>query len=153
MRPERFLPVLEATPEPIADRDELVAIARQGIDHPRLPRLAHAEQAASGRARCRMCHEIIEKESFRIALQVFEGGRFGDFGYIHLACSEGYFGTRELLDRISKLTPALSPAARDAIAAGLREQRSFPPDVDPASASALAKTLPTDAERPKSATN
>src|SRR5215207_1511006 len=50
LRPDKLLPVREATSETVAERDWLTQTARDGIEHPRLQRLTRAERASSGRA-------------------------------------------------------------------------------------------------------
>ena len=61
MRPDKLLPVLEASAEPVAEREWLERQARAGIEHTRLTRLTRAERASSGRATCRSCRELIAK--------------------------------------------------------------------------------------------
>jgi hypothetical protein len=108
MRPEKFGPALEAQPSPPPDAEWLRHAVDAGIAHPRLPRLARVERAPSGRATCRSCREVIEKGAFRIALQMFEEGRFSPIGTIHVECAKAYFDTRDILDRMRRLTPALT---------------------------------------------
>ena len=108
MRPEKFLPVLEAQAEPPPERDWLEQAARVGIEHHRLPRLVRVERASSGRATCRSCRETISKGDWRFALQMFEEGRPSPIGTIHASCAEAYFGTRDVLARAQRLTPDLS---------------------------------------------
>lgn len=111
-RPEKFLPCLQAQdPAQIREFDELQATAEVGIAHPRLVRLQRAERAASARAKCRHCHEPQEKGSWRLALHVFEDGRFSPMGTLHVTCAPAYFGTRDLAERIRTLTPDLDAAS------------------------------------------
>lgn len=150
MRPEPFLDALDAAAEPPADAEWLRKAAEVGAAHRRLPRLARAERASSGRARCRHCRELIEKSAWRLVLQIFEEGRMGSAGFIHVACAEPYFETGAILDRIEKLTPDLSAADLEEIGALLRR----PPlaKTRPAEAPPLAKTAPeTDAKQAKQA--
>jgi len=72
-------------------------------------RLAAAERAPSGRAHCRHCREIIEKGALRVALEIWEDGRFSPMGSIHVTCAPSYFGTRELMPRIERTSPKLRP--------------------------------------------
>ena len=108
-RPERFGPMLEATPD-APDRERLAELVKSGLEHPRLVRLLRAEKAPSGRAHCRHCREIIDKGAFRIALEIWEDGRFSPMGSIHVTCGPSYFGTRELMPRLERGSPDL-PAA------------------------------------------
>jgi hypothetical protein len=71
-RPESFLEGLAAHPEPVADSEHLSALAKGGVEHPRLPRVTGAERDPSGRAQCRHCREKIEKGAWRIALVFWE---------------------------------------------------------------------------------
>ena len=99
-RPEALLPVLaqsEADPE---ERERLTALVQAGIEQPRLCRIARAERASSGRARCRYCRESIEQGTFRLALQIFEEGRFSAIGTIHVACATHYLGAEPTLERL-----------------------------------------------------
>ncbi|HTQ07752.1 MAG TPA: hypothetical protein VMI54_28050 [Polyangiaceae bacterium] len=106
-RPERFGPALEATPD-VPERDVLAGLARAGLEHPRLVRLTGVERAPSGRAHCRHCREIIEKGALRVALEIWEDGRFSPMGSVHVTCAPSYFGTRELMPRIERVNTKLS---------------------------------------------
>lgn len=123
-RPERFGPALEAAPE-VPDREALAGLVHSGLEHPRLVRLAGAERAPSGRAHCRHCREIIEKGALRIALELWEDGRFSPMGSIHATCAPSYFGTRELAPRIERANPNL--AAEDLTR--MRELVATAPDI------------------------
>jgi Poly(ADP-ribose) polymerase and DNA-Ligase Zn-finger region len=106
-RPEAFLDTEPPSPaEPTFE--ELVAAARFGIAHRRVPRLHGAERAPSGRAHCRSCRELIGKGEWRLALVFFEEFRFNAGGYIHLNCARAYFETVDLLDRIRHFSPDLT---------------------------------------------
>ena len=81
------------------ERAWLERTAEVGVAHRRLPRLAYAERSPSGRARCRQCRTFVEQGVWRLALQMYEEGRFAPIGFIHLTCAEPYFETRDLLDQ------------------------------------------------------
>lgn len=104
-RPEAFLEALAA--HDVADAEALEDAARFGLEHRRLPRVDGASRAPTGRARCRHCRELIEKDTWRIGLVYFEEFRFAPSGYIHAACAAKYLGTVELLDRIGHFCPDL----------------------------------------------
>jgi hypothetical protein len=104
-RPEPFLEVLAE--HEVEDGAALEASARFGIEHRRLPRVDSASRAPTGRARCRHCRELIEKDTWRIGLVYFEEFRFAPSGYIHASCASDYLGTVELLDRIGHFSPDL----------------------------------------------
>ena len=109
MRPEKFGPTLESCNQPIPDAAWLREAVRVGLQYQRLPRLLRAERATSGKAHCRQCRELVNKGSWRLALQVFEEGRMQGIGTIHLECALAYFDTVEILDRIERLTEGLTP--------------------------------------------
>ncbi len=123
MRPEKLLPVLEASTDALAERAWLDETARFGIEHRRLPRLVRAERASSGRAHCRSCRELIAKGDWRFALQMFEEGRATPIGTIHATCAEAYFGTADVAARAQRLTPDLSDAELGELKKALSEQR------------------------------
>lgn len=153
MRPEKLLPALELSTESITERDELRQTAELGIAHPRLSRLSKAERAPSGRAHCRCCRELIEKGEWRLSLQIFEETRFAPMGSIHLGCSEAYFGTAQIVERIRRLTPGLGDDDVQSLVEGLAVQRPAPPDDAPAAEDApgLAKTRGDENETGSSA--
>jgi len=108
-RPDRFGPALAANAD-VPEREHLLELVKSGLEHPRLVRIMRGEKAPSGRAHCRHCRELIEKGAFRVALEIWEDGRFSPMGSIHVTCAPSYFGTRELLTRIERESRAL-PAA------------------------------------------
>ena len=73
------------------------------LEHHRLQRIAGAERAASGRARCRHCRETIEKDAWRIRLTLFEEGSFNPSGFIHVSCAGDYFGTTAVMPVLETL--------------------------------------------------
>jgi ribosomal protein L37AE/L43A len=120
-RPESFLPVLIEAREGPPERAELEALAHAGIAQPRLCRILKAERASSGRAKCRHCRELIAQGAWRIALQIFEEGRFNPIGTIHASCAAGYFGVEAPLARLSLPSNELEP---DALAEVMTEMRN-----------------------------
>jgi hypothetical protein len=124
-RPERFGPALDATPD-VPERDALRELVNSGLEHPRVVRILRAERAPSARAHCRHCRELIEKGALRIALEIWEDGRFSPMGSIHARCAPSYFETRELLPRIERTSPDLSPAEREALDEALRTAPDVP---------------------------
>jgi hypothetical protein len=119
-RPEAFLQGLGEQPadQPadkfegpaIPDRDQWEREAKLGVEHRRLPRVAGAGRAASGRAACRACKEPIPKDAWRIALSFYDEGRFAPSGFIHLSCARAYFETTDVMSRIRHFEPELSEA-------------------------------------------
>jgi poly(ADP-ribose) polymerase-like protein len=110
-RPEALLQGLAAADVP--GREALESAARRSLEQPRLPRIDGAERAPSSQARCRHCHEPIEKGSWRIRLVFHEEGTFNPSGFIHLACREPYFETADILDPVLYFSRALSADERE----------------------------------------
>ena len=108
-RPEAFLEGLAAHPG--GGFDDLAAAAQLGVAHRRVPRINGAELAPTARARCRRCRELIDKDTWRIALVFFEEYRFNPGGFIHASCAQPYFETTAVLDRLAHFSPGLEPAA------------------------------------------
>ncbi len=107
-RPESFLEVVDEAPLEADTRATLAATARFGAAHRRLPRIAGAQRAPSGRARCRHCREVIAKDDWRIPLMFFEEGTFNRSGFVHVGCAAGYFETNDVLGRLEHFAPQLS---------------------------------------------
>lgn len=111
-RPQALLEVL-GSESGLENRAALEQAASLGVAHPRLPRIDGAERASSGRASCRSCREVIARDSWRIRLVYFEGGRFTAGGYLHLGCRLPYFGVDDILERLLHFSRALSIAERE----------------------------------------
>lgn len=118
-RPEPFLEALNESPEDIPDAVDLRAAAELGIEHRRLPRVSGASRAPTGRAKCRHCKELIEKDTWRIALVFFEEYRFQPTGFVHAGCAGEYFGTADIMKRVRHFNPALEPTELDDLKAAL----------------------------------
>ena len=119
-RPEALLEAL-STQGDLAGRDALERAARYGIDHHRVPRVDGAERAPSGQARCRHCHELIERGAWRIRLVFHEEGNFAAAGFIHLHCRNAYFEADDILDRTLHFSRALDADDRAALAQEFRK--------------------------------
>jgi Poly(ADP-ribose) polymerase and DNA-Ligase Zn-finger region len=128
-RPEAFLQAVEGTDLALPERDDLVAIAAEGVAHHRLPRLDKAERAPTARAACRHCRVAIPKDAWRIALLFWQDGRFAPAGFVHASCAPAYFETADLLGRVRRATPALTDTDAEALA---REFAAPPPAAPPA---------------------
>lgn len=118
-RPEAFLEAVAARAEPMDNFDALIAAARRGLAHHRLPRIDRAERAPTGRAACRACRVSIAKGQWRLSLLFWQDGRFAPAGFIHTTCARAYLGTIEILDRLRHARPDLTEADLDAIARDL----------------------------------
>jgi hypothetical protein len=108
-RPESLLPVLALSTVAIPERGLLEALAEAGVAEPRLCRILRGERASSGRARCRHCREAIAQGAFRLALQMFEEGRFNPIGTIHATCAIAYLGAEPALERLNLPISELAP--------------------------------------------
>jgi hypothetical protein len=117
-RPKPFAALLAALDPPRPDLAPLAAAAALASEHHRLERLGLLERAKSARANCRQCHEPIEKDAWRVALQPIEEGRLAAWGFVHLACAGAYTGIKPSLDRLARYTE-LEPSDRDEIASAL----------------------------------
>jgi hypothetical protein len=107
-RPKPFAALLASLSPPRADLQAWEAAAALALAHPRLERLGVLERAKSARANCRACRELIEKGSWRVALQPIEEGRMAAWGFLHLRCVANYAGVKpspERLLRYSELSP------------------------------------------------
>lgn len=129
-RPQPLLEALAETAESVPDRDGLERAAQRSVAHERLQRIDGAERSRSGQAKCRSCHEPIERGSWRIRVVYFEEGRFAPGGYVHLACRKTYFEADEILDQVLRLSPALSDADREELIRGFAEQNDPSPPQD-----------------------
>lgn len=109
-RPEAFLDGIATAELEIPDRAALEHEATLGVAHRRLPRVSKAERAPTGRATCRACKTLIEKDTWRIALVFYEDGRFVASGYIHTKCVKDYLESTEIAPRLKHFSPELSDA-------------------------------------------
>ncbi len=98
-RPESFGELAEQTAS-MPEAAQLADAVSFGVKHRRVPRIHGAQRAPSGRARCRSCRELIEKDSWRIPLVFFEEGMFNASGYVHAGCASDYFETTSIIDRL-----------------------------------------------------
>lgn len=146
MRPEPLLAALAAAQNEVAEAEWLRRVARDGVAHPRLTRLQSIERAPSGRARCRQCHELIEKGKWRLALSVFEEGRFSAIGNIHLECAAAYFDTDRVADRVHHFGAELSKEEASEVDAILASQSAPSAPPEPRAEPKLAKTAEPSSE-------
>ncbi|HEY0462783.1 MAG TPA: hypothetical protein VGC79_01180 [Polyangiaceae bacterium] len=125
-RPESLLAVLEQGQAAPAESEALAALARAGVAQPRLSRILRAERASSGRARCRHCRELIEQGAWRLALQMFEEGRFNPIGTIHASCAVHYLGAEPSLERLTLPNNQLDSEELAQVVASMREGATRP---------------------------
>jgi hypothetical protein len=107
LRPEAFVEVVAQTTETIPDRATLEHEAQLAVAHRRLARATTAGRAPTGRATCRSCKQLIEKDAWRIALLYFEDSRFSPSGFIHVRCAKDYLETTEIFGRLKHFSPGL----------------------------------------------
>ena len=127
-RPESLLALLEQGPQAVAETElaQLTALALGGLAQPRLARILRAERASSGRTRCRHCRELIEQGAWRLALQMFEEGRFNSIGTIHATCAVHYFGVEPTLERLTLPGNELDSERLAEVVAEMREGAARP---------------------------
>ena len=130
-RPEPFLEVAAGAGDAAT---ALIAEARFGIEHRRVPRIHGAERAPTSRARCRSCKELIAKDEWRIALVFFDEYRFEPGGFVHAGCAQTYFETIDVVPRIRHFSPQLGAADIAALEQALRTARPREGAVTPRSA-------------------
>jgi hypothetical protein len=106
-RPEPLLEALAAGIYDGPDHAQLVKQAETIEPHRRLQRLGSAEQAPSGRAKCRACNELIEKDTWRLPLVFFEDGTYASSGFIHASCTIEYCETDEVIETVRHFAPEL----------------------------------------------
>jgi hypothetical protein len=143
-RPESLLAALEQGQAMQAESAELQALARDGLAQPRLSRILRAERASSGRARCRHCRELIEQGAWRLALHLFEEGRFNSIGTIHASCATHYFGAEPTLERLTLPSNQLDSDELSEVLSVIREGATRP--IQPG----LAKAASEEPERESS---
>ena len=115
-RPDALIETLAAASDPV-DRATLERLARAALSHERLARIDGAERSPSSQARCRQCHEPIDKGAWRIRLVFHEEGTFTPGGYVHPACREPYFGTADIVEQVVHFSAALPESERAALRA------------------------------------
>ena len=111
-RPQSLLDGLHSTTETVPEREKLEDVAHDSLEQRRLPRIDGAERAKSGQAKCRSCHSLIEKDSWRIRIAFYEEGRFFPGGYLHLTCRQQYFETSDILDHVLHFSQELGADER-----------------------------------------
>lgn len=97
------------------DINKLKLLAEQQQQHRRLCRLGTAQQASSGRARCRHCKELIAKDHWRLPLIFFEEGTYASAGFIHVQCASDYCEGADVWPVIEHFAGLLTTAERSAL--------------------------------------
>ena len=112
-RPEPLLEALAGVTAEVPDREGLERTARASLAHQRLPRIDGAERSPGAQAKCRSCHEAIERGTWRIRLAYWEEGRFAPGGFVHVECRKAYFETDAVLERVLHFSRNLSADERE----------------------------------------
>ncbi len=112
-RPASLLEALQQTAENVPDRDALERAANGSTTFPRLTRIDGAERSPSGQAKCRLCHQLIARDVWRVRLVFFEQGVFSPGGFVHLDCRNAYFETADILAPLLHFSPKLSEEDRE----------------------------------------
>jgi hypothetical protein len=120
-RPEALVQGLGETALDVPGRESLEGAARRSGAHPRVPRIDGAERAPSGQARCRHCHELIERGAWRIRLVFHEEGNFNPSGFLHVTCRKAFFETPDILDQVLHFSRALDAEQRASLAREFEE--------------------------------
>jgi hypothetical protein len=115
-RPKPFAALLASLEPARGDLEALAAAAALAVEHHRLERLGNIERAKSARANCRHCHEQIEKDAWRVALQPIEEGRVGAWGFVHLRCVGAYVGIKPELERLVRYSELTTEDAKEVAA-------------------------------------
>ena len=118
-RPEPLLEALDGGAYDGDDADALRELATYASAHRRICRLGVAEQAPSGRARCRHCKELIEKADWRLPLIFFEEGAYSASGFIHVSCARDY-ADNDVWPTVAQFSRHLDEEARQAVDACYR---------------------------------
>jgi hypothetical protein len=110
----------------VPGREGLERAALASAAHERLQRIDGAERSPTGQAKCRSCHEAIERGSWRIRVVFFEEGRFAPGGFVHLACRKAYFEADDISTQVLNFSPALSDADREELIRAFDTQQTDP---------------------------
>jgi hypothetical protein len=114
-RAQPLLEALEQATEPSLDRATLEQVARKSLDHERLQRIDGGERSPTGQAKCRGCHESIEKGSWRVRLVFYDEGRLAPGGFLHLKCRKAYFETDDIAAHVLHFSQSLSATDREVL--------------------------------------
>jgi len=120
-RPEALLQALGETALEVPGRELLESAARRSGAHARVPRIDGAERAPSGQARCRHCHELIERGAWRIRLVFHEEGNFNPSGFLHVSCRMAFFETPDILEQVLHFSRVLDAEERASLAREFEE--------------------------------
>ena len=91
--PHAYLAALAAANEPPAEAEAFRSLAQLIASQERLARLGTISRAPTSRARCRHCRSAIQKDSYRVSLEVVAEGVHDAWGFIHARCAREYFAT------------------------------------------------------------
>lgn len=122
-RPAQLKEVLETYTGLVPDKAELDALIAANKGKAKATTLPYAEKAPTGRSKCMVCDEPIDKGELRIAVErEVDTGSFvtKGAGYLHPACApEHENADPDLLEKVKKNSVSLEPADLEALAADL----------------------------------
>jgi hypothetical protein len=107
--PEKLSAALKVSSDVPGDVSELLTrIAENAQKHERLPKVMRADHAPTGRARCQICREVIEKDAWRVVLERMDEGISSGAGFLHVRCAAQEMGVADLLERLQYCEPPLT---------------------------------------------
>lgn len=111
-RPVLLEEVLQTYPGEIPDREEVLKTIEVSKKTQKPSEFPHADRAPTGRAKCIVCREPIEKASIRVAVEREQepGGSYmgKSAAYLHPKCAKTSIQGDDALAKIKKNSPALT---------------------------------------------
>ena len=109
-KPMQLIEALNKNSE-VPNKDELLIICEQEKKNKKPSTFPYAEHSPSGRAKCILCEEKIEKDELRIAVErEVDTGSFvaAGPGYLHPECANEYTEDTDLLSKIKTNSTTLT---------------------------------------------
>ena len=106
----------------VPNRDELEKTLAEAAGKQKPSKYPFAEHAPTGRSKCMVCEESIEKGALRVAVErEVDTGSFvtKGAGYMHAACAQDMLEEENLLEQIKANSTSLSPEDLAALSAEL----------------------------------
>src|SRR5690606_34281954 len=131
-RPEAFLEAEASVSDDVSallpeeEREVLRPVAEAGKTYYRLCRFVKVQTAASGRARCQGCREVIEKGALRFVLERIEDGMVSGGGFVHIGCAHKYAGAVDGVFERVQANSSLTDEQWAMVQATLDEQQALP---------------------------
>lgn len=121
-KPHQLKAALAGFTGEIPGRADLEATLEEAAKKTKPSTFPYAERAATGRSRCQVCQQPIEKGSLRVAVErEVETASFAtkSAGYLHPKCAKTQLADPELLAKIKANTTSLEAADLEALAGEL----------------------------------